>query len=156
MASNYKQSATKPPFIKAKGGVQSDVGTVAASDTTGTGGAVIPANASIVKATNAGGDGNEIIYLPQTYAAGTEILISSSSAAAIKLRALPSAPFDVYINNVQATNGGSHAAQLNFPAGAMFRCVARGVNQTASPNQLLWTISAIDAVGAVTSAGNPS
>jgi hypothetical protein len=62
----------------------------------------------------------------------------------------------VYINNVQATNVASHAAELNFPAAAMFRCVARGVNGGASPQQLLWTISAIDSVGAVTSAGNPS
>tara|TARA_R110000744_G_scaffold219952_1_gene338788 strand:- start:348 stop:812 length:465 start_codon:yes stop_codon:yes gene_type:complete len=154
MATNYTQSSTKPPFIKAKGGVQSDAVTVAASATTGTGGAIIPANASVVKATSDGS--SKIIYLPQTYVAGTEILISSASAVAFKLRALPSAPFDVYINNVQATNVASHAAELNFPAAAMFRCVARGVNGGASPQQLLWTISAIDSVGAVTSAGNPS
>ena len=83
-------------------------------------------------------------------------MISSNSAVAIKIRALPSSPYDVYINNVQATNGASHAAELNFPAAALFRCVARGVNTAATPDQLLWTISAIDAVGAVTSAGNPS
>ena len=154
MASNYKQSTTKPPFIKAKGGVQSDVVTVAASATTGTGGAVIPANASIVKATSDGT--SKIIYLPQTYVAGTEILISNAGPQAFKLRALPSAPFDVYINNVEVTDGSSHSAELSVPAAALIRCVARGANESASPVQLLWTISAIDAVGAVASAGDPA
>lgn len=141
MATNYTQSTTKPPFVRAKSGVQSDPITVTAtSDGTGTG--QIPANASIVSA--ASGNNDHIITLP-AYVGGTEILISVG--AICELRAPVISGQATSINGTAVDNGSAQTKELALAASTMYRCIAQG--------SFNWAVTAIAGNGAVSAGGTP-
>ena len=142
MATNYTQSTTKPPFVRAKNGVQSDPITVTAtSDGTGTG--QIPANASIVSA--ASGNNDHIITLP-TYVAGTQILISVG--AICELRAPVISGQATLINGTAVDNGSAQTKELALAASTLYRCIAMG--------SFNWAVTAIAGNGAVSAGGTPN
>jgi hypothetical protein len=150
---SFRKSTINPPFVRAQKGLQSDAVTVTATDTQGLGGAFIPAEASIVAITST--DSADYVYLPLNYVAGTEILISVGDTGC-ELRAIPSNPYEVFINGTKAANQGSHATQLALSAFGLYRCVANGVNTGADPQQLMWTITLINANGSTATGGTPN
>lgn len=151
---SFRKSTINPPFVRSQAGLQSDAVTVTATGTTGLNGAFIPAEASIVAIAST--DAAHYVYLPLNYVAGTEILISVGGAAGCELRAIPSNPYEVFINGTKAANQGSHATQLALSAGGLYRCVANGVNTGEDPERLLWTITLINANGSTATGGTPN
>lgn len=142
MASNYKQSTTKPPFIRAKTGVQSDPVTITAANSSGDmSSGIIPANASVCAA--ASSDANYVITLPTVYVAGSEILISVG-AIGCELRTPVTAS---KINNVITSNGSAQIKELPLSANTLYRCIAQGGAN--------WTVTSITNEGAVAGGGAP-
>ncbi len=150
---SFRKSTINPPFVRSQAGLQSDAVTVTATGTTGLNGAFIPAEASIVAINST--DAAHYVYLPLNYVPGTEILISVG-ATGCELRAIPSNPYEVFINGTKAANQGSHATQLALSAISLYRCVAKGVNTGADPQQLIWTITLINANGSTATGGTPN
>jgi hypothetical protein len=141
MATNYTQSTTKPPFVKAKAGLQSDpITVVATADGTGTG--QIPANASIVSAGS--GNNDHIITLP-AYVAGNVVLITV--AAICELRAPVISGQATSINGTAVDNGSAQTKELALAASTMYRCIAQG--------SFNWAVTAIAGNGAVSAGGTP-
>ncbi len=141
MATNYTQSVTQPPFVKAKAGLQSDpVSVTATADGTGTG--AIPANASVVSA--ASGNAAHVITLP-AYVSGTVILITV--AAACELRAPVISGQASAINGTPVDNGSAQIKELALSASTVYRCIAMG-----SYN---WAVTAIAANGTPSAGGTP-
>ena len=142
MATNYTQSSTKPPFIKAKTGVQSDaVSVTSTADGTGTG--VIPANASIVSA--ASGNNDRIITLP-AYVAGTVIIMAVAAICELRAPVISGQPTS--INGTAVDNGSAQTKELALAASTVYRCIAMG--------SFNWAITAIAGNGAVSAGGTPN
>ena len=150
---SFRKSTINPPFVRAQKGLQSDAVTVTATGTTGLGGAFIPAEASVIAIVST--DAAHYVYLPLNYVAGTEILISVGGTGC-ELRAIPSNPYEVYINGTKAANQGSHATQLALSANGLYRCVAQGVNTGETPEQLIWTITLVNGNGSTATGGTPN
>jgi|TARA_R110000824_G_scaffold260146_1_gene448787 hypothetical protein len=141
MATNYTQSSTKPPFIKAKTGVQSDaVAVTSTADGTGTG--AIPANASVVAA--ASGNNDRIITLP-AYVAGNVIIVTVAAICELRAPVISGQP--TLINGTAVDNGSAQTKELALAASTVYQCIAMG--------SFNWAITAIAGNGAVSAGGTP-
>tara|TARA_R110000796_G_scaffold184346_1_gene300925 strand:- start:408 stop:848 length:441 start_codon:yes stop_codon:yes gene_type:complete len=144
MATNYTQSSTKPPFIKAKTGVQSDAVSVTAADSAGDmSPGFIPVNASIVSAFS--GNIHYVITLP-AYVAGTVIIMAVAAICELRAPVISGQPTS--INGTAVDNGSAQTKELALAASTVYQCIAMG--------SFNWAITAIAGNGAVSAGGTPN